>query len=87
MVIWFSGLQGFHHPQGTLTIYAKDYGNQLPSLLRPENDTDFQTDYFDKDKIRLTPSHPHYKAALLAFKKQEESEARRLAKRKLRRGF
>lgn len=40
-------------PKGTITIYAKDYGMQLPKELNPENDSDIQTDLFMKDRARI----------------------------------
>jgi hypothetical protein len=49
-----------NYPEGTITIYAKEYGNQLPEELHPENDTDYQTDYFDKDRARITPDSQYY---------------------------
>lgn len=49
-----------NYPKGTITIYAREYGNQLPPELRPENDTDGMTDYYDKDKARITPSNKYY---------------------------
>lgn len=67
--------QGAYHkasglPRGTITIYARDYGQQLPRELFPENDTDFMTDYFDKDRARITPQSKYFKDVLVAFKKQ-----------------
>lgn len=47
-------------PEGTITIYAREYGNQLPNELNPENDSDMQTDYFDKDRARITPDSEYY---------------------------
>ena len=49
-----------HHPKGTITIYAKEYGQQLPEELNPENETEIQTDYFDKDKARILPGSKYY---------------------------
>lgn len=48
-------------PEGTITIYAKKYGTQLPSELKPMNDTDLMTDYFEKDRARVKPDSPYYK--------------------------
>lgn len=47
-------------PKGTITIYAKEYGNQLPEELNAENDTDYQTDYFEKDRARIRPDSKYY---------------------------
>ncbi len=47
------------HPEGTITVYAKDY-DRLPVELNPENDSDIMVDYFEKDRARIVPSHPLY---------------------------
>lgn len=44
------------------TIYANDYGIRLPQVEGWENDTDSMTDYFDKDKIRVSRQSPFYRA-------------------------
>ena len=52
-----------HHPAGTITIYAKDYGRapaDIDAAFAIENDTEIQTDYFEKDRIRVLPTHPLY---------------------------
>lgn len=48
-----------------VTLYAKDYGHALGSLFSDnyKNDTDFQTDYFDKGRVVLFEDHPEYAAA------------------------
>lgn len=43
------------------TIYANDYGVRLPRVNGWENDTDSMTDYFDKDKIRVSRQSPFYR--------------------------
>ena len=58
--VWYSDSNLSDHPEGTITIYAKEYGEQLPIELNPKNDTDYQTDYFDKDRARITPNSPYY---------------------------
>ena len=49
---------------GNATIYIKSY-DSLPkeaySLLQIENNTDMQTDYFEKDRIRIPPSSEFFK--------------------------
>lgn len=47
-------------PEGTITIYAKDFGN-LPKELKPINETDSMTDYFEKDRARIKPKSKYYK--------------------------
>jgi hypothetical protein len=62
--VWYSkrGLIGY--PEGTITIYAKDYGSQLPRELRPINKTELMTDYFETDRAIITPSSKYYKEVL-----------------------
>ena len=58
--VWYSEGKLRNHPERTITIYARDYGSQLPMELNPINDTDSTTDYFDKDKARVTPDNIYY---------------------------
>lgn len=50
--------------KGNATIYIKSY-EPLPaeaySVLQIENNTDMQTDYFEKDRIRIPPSSEFFK--------------------------
>lgn len=48
-----------------VTIYAKDYSDNLAAVLPDsyENLTDIYSDYFDKGTVRLFESHPLYAAA------------------------
>lgn len=48
-----------------VTLYAKDYTNALGTVLAGSyvNDTDSQTDYFDKGRAVLFEGHPLYAAA------------------------
>lgn len=50
-----------NYPEGTLTMYAKDY-NSMPDIegLTVHNDSDMRTDYFEKDRIRITPGNKFY---------------------------
>lgn len=54
------------HTKGEIgfSIYADKYGRgALPSNIPGwSNDTDSQTDYFEKDRIYVGPSHPFYRA-------------------------
>ena len=49
---------------GNATIYIKSY-EPLPkeaySVLEVENQSDMQTDYFEKDRIRINPESPYFK--------------------------
>jgi hypothetical protein len=59
---WYSSAK--NNINGNATIYIKGY-KPLPqeaySLLNIQNDTDLRTDYFDKDKIRISPESPYFK--------------------------
>ena len=48
-----------------VTLYAKDYGNTLGYLFQDayKNDTDIQSDYYDKGRVNLFEDHPLYKEA------------------------
>ena len=73
-------------PEGTITFYAKGYDN-LSKLLHPlfsvENETDIQTDYFEKDKIRVQPDNPMYNMVLQAYIAQQDHR-KKIEKRKCR---
>lgn len=64
---------GYYIDGESVSIYADGYGAQrLPhDLFDVKNDTDFYTDYFDKDHASVTPSHPLYKFVLYYAKKAE----------------
>jgi hypothetical protein len=51
-----------------VTIYAKDYGHALYSVLPSDykNETEIMTDYFDKGKAVLFEGHPLYETARLS---------------------
>jgi len=57
-----------NQPNGTITIYAKDYG-RFPKIegLTVQNDSDLMTDYHAKDLIKVTPNNPHYAAVKAAL--------------------
>ena len=60
-------------PNGTICVYAKDYSG-FPDLegINIVNDSDWQTDYFEKDRFYIPVGSFHYNAALAACKKQRE---------------
>lgn len=77
----------FHHPEGTITIYSKEYSHftkDIQAAFEVENDSDIMTDYFEKDRIRVLPSHPLYQNVLtalyLAQKHNEKRHAKYLAR-------
>ena len=79
---WYSisTLVGF--PAGTITIYGKNYGD-LPAIagLTVENDSDIMTDYFENDRIRVTPDNPFYTEVKAALEKLNDHNAKRFAKK------
>jgi hypothetical protein len=81
---WFSAGSYSGCPEGTITIYARDY-ERFSALVRlcfqVENATDIQSDYFDSDHIRVVPSHPLYAQVKAAQEAQEAHRDARAAKR------
>jgi hypothetical protein len=62
-------------PEGTITIYKRDYGRftqEVSNSFVVQNDTDSMTDYFCKDRIRIMPDHKLYADVLAAYVKQQE---------------
>jgi len=80
---WYSVGRLTNYPEGTITIYAKNYDRfsaEIAQHFEIENDTDLQTDYFEDDKIRVQPSHRLYSLVLEAAQKQEDRNAKRYGK-------
>ena len=48
-----------------VTIYAKDYTNTLAEMFNDDfiDNTDYMTDYFEKGKVVIFESNPHYESA------------------------
>lgn len=54
--------------EAVVTLYAKSYGDDLFSIF-PElaqNGSDLMSDYHEKDRVHIKPTHPLYQAALAA---------------------
>lgn len=68
--------------QSTITIYATKYC-RFSKIVREEfkviNDTDTMVDYFESDKIRVSPDHQLYKEVHAAWEKQEARYAKKAA--------
>ncbi|MEI6501593.1 MAG: hypothetical protein WCP21_11295 [Armatimonadota bacterium] len=79
---WYSKGALKHHPEGTITIYGKRY-RDMPNVsgLTVENDSDMQSDYFENDRVRITPDNPHYPAVRAAYDKQQAHIAKTAARR------
>jgi hypothetical protein len=69
-------------PEGTITVFAKGYKG-FPQIegLQIKNDSDIMTDYFETDRIRITPDNKYYNAAKAAFEKINEHNKKRFEKR------
>jgi hypothetical protein len=68
-----------NHPRGTITIYARQgFSGDVAKAFAIENGTDIMTDYFERDRIRVAPTHPLYSEVKAALAK---AEARNAAKR------
>lgn len=78
---WYSVGNLVNYPADTVTIYCRDY-DPLPKIngLNVENDTDLMTDYFEKDRVRVLSSNPHYPAIMEAIKKMNEHNNKRCEK-------
>ena len=67
-------------PAGTITLYAKDYSGfsaEVAETFTVKNDSDSQTDYFEKDRARVEPSHPLYGQVWKALQLREAHYAKR----------
>lgn len=62
--VWYS-LDNRVDGRRCVTLYAKDYTDTLRTIFSDnyKNDTDLQTDYFDKGRVVLFEDHPLYAAA------------------------
>lgn len=61
-----------------VTVYAEGYDGRLSFLPNCENNSDSQTDYFEKDRARIYYGHPLYAAALArAEKNNADDQAKR----------
>ena len=76
------GNLGERYPENTITIYARDYSRfcaDVRANFTVHNDTDSMTDYFDSDRIRVTPDHPLYAQVMVAVQAQEAHSKKRQA--------
>ena len=67
----------------TITIYARDsrFGKEMRELFVVENDTDIMTDYFEDDRVSVSPDHPLYARVNAAWEKSRAHIAKVRAKR------
>jgi hypothetical protein len=60
-----------------VTLYAKRCSQGLPAELKPINDSDSMTDYFESDHVRFFEGSPEYAQLVkLIAAKQRDDEAR-----------
>lgn len=71
-----------------VTWYAREYGSHpdLYSLFLVRNESDYYTDYIDKDYLRITPESEYYEAAKRAALQRELRNARYELKNRDKRG-
>lgn len=56
--------------QKMITLYEKDYGNNLPKIFtKTQNDTDVMTDYFEDNRYRVFEGDPSFTELLSSLKK------------------
>ena len=68
-------------PREAITIYSKSYERIPKNMgLNVINETDLQTDYFEKDRILILPDCEHYNAALQAYNKYNQRKEKKQAK-------
>jgi hypothetical protein len=64
-----------------IMVVASNYGDRLSFLPNVENNTDSQTDYFEKDSASIYEGDPLYAAALARVEKNDaDDRAKREAK-------
>ena len=80
---WWSFFKSIKTGQDGITFYSRSYDNMPDIGMTVENETDMQTDYFEKDRIRFTPGLKWYAEALGAFNLQQARYARLKASKEL----
>jgi len=78
---WYSKGKYRDLPAGTICIYARNY-KHFPKIagLNVVNNTETMIDYFEKDRIYVTPSNKHYEAVNAAYEKAEARDRKRYGK-------
>jgi len=77
---WVSGEREI---KDQLVIYASEYSGfpaEIHEMFEVENNTDYNQDYFEKDRIRVHPGHDLFTAVLAAFEKQQARRIKRAEK-------
>lgn len=64
-------------PIGTIKVCARDYyrfSAEVADFFTVENNSDSQTDYFEKDSFKVLPDHPLYEAVKTALIDTKEAK-------------
>lgn len=72
--------QGERQIPTQLVLYARDYegfSSEVREMFQVDNRTDSQTDYFEKDQLRIYPDHPLFAAAAEAALKSWDRDVER----------
>ena len=73
-----------------ISVYGDSFGSFFPAALRRvfavKNDTDSQTDYFERDRFVVTPQHPRWADVLAAYNSERTSAAKRAIKAAAKKG-
>ena len=82
----YSGTELRNHPAGTISVYFRAFGltPEIIQHLRPRDNSDAMTDYYEAPTARVEPSHPLYAEAKRALDEQNAHRARMYAKRRER---
>lgn len=70
----------YHHSDKCITITARDYDHLPAELGKVENNSDYQSDYFDEDRVYLEPGDKYYDEALAAYNKRTLADSKRWLK-------
>ena len=68
--------------ENTITIYKRDhtpFSAEVRAWFTIQNDSDGMTDYFETDRIRVSPDHPLYQQVNQAFEAREAHYEKRFA--------
>lgn len=69
-----------NHSDKCIAIYARDYEHLPAELGNIHNDSDYQSDYFDCDKVYIEPGDKFYDEAVAAYNKRRLADSKRWLK-------
>ena len=82
--IHYSMSKLINFPEGTITIYARNYENfsrGIANAFNVENNSECWSDYMENDRIRVEPTHKLYTDVLRAYNQYDSHNAKIEAKR------